>query len=116
MPARPEFGEGGRDVGKIEVDRQAVAEQETKPDRNRGIAEKVRIDLIAVEENEQPAILRLQRLIEREAHVRRHFIEVVRNVELEEKSGQDPLRNLNKRYIRDIFRIDLRHEHFGARD
>ena len=61
MPARPEFGERGRDVGQIEVDRQPIAEQETKPDRNRGIAEEVRIDLIAVEENQQPAILGLQR-------------------------------------------------------
>src|SRR5205823_5492177 len=94
MPTRPEFGERGRDIGKIEVDRQSVAEQETKADRNRGIAEEVRIDLIAVEENEQPAILGLQRLVEREAHIGRHLIEIVRDVELEEKPGQDPFRGL----------------------
>src|SRR5881392_4184903 len=90
VPARPELGKRGRDVGKIEVDRQAVAEQGRKSDRNRGVAEEVSVDLIAVEKNQQPAILGPQRLVEREAHMGRHLIEVVRHVELEEKSGQDP--------------------------
>src|SRR6267142_7161452 len=103
MPARPEFGERDRDVGKIEIDRPAVAEQETKPDRNRGIAEEVRVDLIAVEENKQPAILGLQRLVEREAHIGRHFIEVVRDIALEKKSGNYPFRGLDERNVRKIF-------------
>jgi hypothetical protein len=51
------------------------------------IAEEVGVDLIAVQENQQPPILRLQRLIERKIHIGCHLIEVVRDVELEKEAN-----------------------------
>src|ERR1700716_3177680 len=116
MPARPEFGKRRCDVRQIEVDGQTIAEQKRKSDRYRRITEEIRIDLIAVQKNQQPAVLSLQRFVERESHIGRHLVEIVRDVELEEKSGNDPFRGLDERDIRQIFRLDLRHEHSGARN
>ena len=104
------------DIGKVEIDRQTIAEQQPKADGDRGIAEEVRVDLIAVQEDQQPAVLRPQRLIEREVHIGRHLVEIVRNVKLEEEADQNPFCGFDEWNIRKIFRLDLRHEHFSTRD
>src|SRR6267154_2437888 len=99
MPACPELGKRSRDVWKIEINRQTIAKQQRKAYRDRRIAEEVSLDLIAVQEDEQPAILCLERLVEREIHIGRHLVEVVRNVELEKEARQNPFCSLDERNI-----------------
>src|SRR6202008_939707 len=91
-------------------------EQERQADRDRGVAEEVGIDLVAVQDDQDPAILRLQRLIEREVHVRGHLVEIVRHKQLEEESGENPLCCVDERNVGKTLRRDLRHEHLSARD
>src|SRR3954465_13742156 len=83
VPTRPEVREGGRNIRKIEIKRQTVSEQKRQPKRDRRIAEEIGVDLVAVQDNQQPPILRLQGLEQRKAHVGRHLVEIVRNIELE---------------------------------
>src|SRR5258708_31503775 len=116
VPARPEFRKRDGGIGKIEVDRQPVAKEQRKAYGDRGIAEEICVDLITVQENQQPPVLRLKRLIERKRHIGGHLVEIVRDVELEKEPCQNPFRSLDERNIRKIFRLDLRHEHFGARN
>src|SRR5690349_10601682 len=58
VPARPELGERARQIGTVEIDRETVAEQQAEAERDRGIAEEIGIDLEAVEDDQDPAILR----------------------------------------------------------
>src|SRR5258706_16275797 len=116
VPARPEFRKRDGNIWKIEVDRQPIAKEQRKAYGDRGIAEEICVDLIAVQENQQPPVLRLERLIERKRHIGGHLVEIVRDVELEKESRQNPFRGLDERNIRKIFRLDLRHEHLGARN
>ena len=116
VPARPEFRKRGGGIWKIEVERQPIAKEQCKAYGDRRIAEEIRVDLIAVQENQQPSVLRLERLIERKRHIGGHLVEIVRDVEFEKEPRQNPFRSLDERNIRKIFRPDLRHEHFGARN
>src|SRR5882762_6878751 len=86
MPARPELGKRYRGVWKIEINRQTIAKKQRKSYGDRRIAEKVSVDLIAIEENEQPPVLRLERLVERKIHIGCHLVEVVRDVEFEKRT------------------------------
>src|SRR5262249_5118549 len=63
----------------------------------------------------QPSVLRLQRLVQREVHIGRHLVEVVRDEEFEKEAGQDPLGRFHERHVRKIFGLDLRQEHFSPR-
>src|SRR6187455_957580 len=116
MPARPELGKRRGNVWKIEVDRQAIAEEQCKTYSDRRITEEIGVDLIAIKKHQQPPVLGLQRLVEREIHVGGHLVEVVRDVEFEKVSCQNPFRGLDKWNISKKFWFDLRHEHFSARD
>ena len=99
VPARPEFGKRTGNIRKIEIDRQTIAEQQSETDRDRGVAEKIGVDLIAVEDDQQPAIRGLQRLVQRKVQIGRHRVEVIGDIELEEEPDDDPLHRLHDRHV-----------------
>ena len=54
VPAPPEFDDGERGIGRVEVGRQAHAKQAREPDRHVAIAGKIEIELDAVTERALP--------------------------------------------------------------
>jgi hypothetical protein len=94
MPTAPELSERRRDIGKIEVLRQPIPEQQRQTDGDRRVAEKVRVNLIAVKKNTDSAVLGRQSLIQRVVHIGGYLIEVVGHEQLEEISTDQPFRGL----------------------
>src|SRR6476659_6250769 len=55
MPALPELGDVGREIGEPEIDRQLIAEEPRTRDRHVGVTGKIAIDLGGIEEHRDPA-------------------------------------------------------------
>jgi hypothetical protein len=88
VPAAPEIGDVRGEVGKAEVDAQAVAQQGRAGDRHVGIAREIAIDLHRVEEGRRPGRRGVESGRIREVLVH-HRRQVVRDAGLLDEADQE---------------------------